>query len=221
VFDRFRQADASSTRAQTGLGLGLAIVRHLVELHGGTVRAESHGPGTGARFVMQLPRRHASFIPIEAGKPASMAAASAAGHAPRLDGVRDLVVDDDPESCEMMLEALRGYGASVHCAASAKEASEAFAECAPDVVLSDIVMPGADGYAVLRELRALEARPWRHLPIAAVTACAHAEDRERAIAAGFDDYLSKPLDPAALARAVAALAAVNKRLTSAGKNQST
>jgi PAS domain S-box-containing protein len=209
VFDRFRQADASSTRAHSGLGLGLGIVRHLVELHGGTVRVESAGRDAGTRFVIELPRTPAP-LPRDARKPVSAAAATAATDVPRLDGVRVLIVDDDRESCEMMLEALRGYGALLRCAMSASEAVDVLSEFKPDLVLSDIAMPGRNGYAVLSEVRALEPAFGRHVPVAAVTAYAHAEDRERAIAAGFDEYLAKPIDPAALARAVAALAVENR-----------
>ena len=125
--------------------------------------------------------------------------------------MRVLIVDDDRESCEMMLEALRGYGASVRAAMSAGDAVDALSEFHPDLVLSDIAMPGRDGYAVLSEVRALETTLGHRVPVAAVTAYAHAEDRERAIAAGFDDYLAKPIDPAALARAVAALAAARSQ----------
>jgi PAS domain S-box-containing protein len=210
VFDRFRQGDASSTRAQTGLGLGLAIVRHLVELHGGTVRAESDGRDAGTRFLLRLPRRSSPPVAGDAPKPAGTAAATAGAHVPRLDGLRVLIVDDDRESCEVMLETLRGYGASVRAAMSVRDAVDALSGFKADLVLSDIAMPGRDGYAVLSEVRALEATRGRHVPVAAVTAYAHAEDRERAIAAGFDEYLAKPIDPAALGRAVAALAAVNQ-----------
>jgi PAS domain S-box-containing protein len=211
VFDRFRQADASSTRAQSGLGLGLAIVRNLVELHGGTVRAESDGRDAGTRFIIQLPRTNAPLMAGDARKPVSAAAVTAATNMHRLEGVRVLIVDDDRESCEMMLEALRGYGASLRCAMSAGEAIDALSEFTPDLVLSDIAMPGRDGYAVLREVRARETMFGRHVPVAAVTAYAHAEDRARAIAAGFDEYVAKPVHPAALAFAVARLAAVNNR----------
>jgi PAS domain S-box-containing protein len=211
VFDRFRQADASSTRAHSGLGLGLAIVRHLVELHGGTVRVESNGRDAGTRFVIKLPRRHSPLTPRDAGKPVSAALATARTDGPRLDGVRVLIVDDDRESREMMLEALRGYGASLRAAMSASDAIEALTEFKPDLVLSDIAMPGRDGYTVLRQVRALEAALGRRVPVAAVTAYAHAEDRQRAIAAGFDEYLAKPVDPSALAWTVAALAAAGDR----------
>ena len=156
VFDRFRQADASSTRAQSGLGLGLAIVRHLVELHGGSVRAESDGRDAGTRFVVRLPRRHVPLTARDARSPASVSATPAATDVPQFDGLRILIVDDDRESCEMMLEALRRYGASVQCALSATEATARLLEFRPDLVLSDIAMPGRDGYAVLSEVRQVE-----------------------------------------------------------------
>jgi PAS domain S-box-containing protein len=210
VFDRFRQADPSSTRAQSGLGLGLAIVRHLVELHGGTVRAESDGPDAGTRFVIRLPRRQLALMARDPGMPVSAAVATAAD-VPRLDGLRVLIVDDDRESREVMLEALQGYGASLRAAMSASDAVDAMSEFKPHLVLSDIAMPSRDGYTVLREVRALETSLGRHVPVAAVTAYAHAEDRKRAMAAGFDEYLAKPVDPVALARAVAALAAASNR----------
>jgi CheY-like chemotaxis protein len=210
VFDRFRQADASSTRAQGGLGLGLAIVRHLVELHGGSVRAESDGRDAGTRFVLRLPRRHALLTARETRSPAGVSAAPATD-VPRFDGLRILIVDDDRESCEMMFEALRRYGASVRCALSATEAAATLLEFRPDLVLSAIAMPGRDGYAVLSEVRKIETALGRRVPIAAVSAHAHAEDRQRAIAAGFDQYLAKPVDPAALASTVKSLAAIGNR----------
>jgi PAS domain S-box-containing protein len=211
VFDRFRQADASSTRAQSGLGLGLAIVRHLVELHGGSVRAESDGRDAGTRFVLRLPRREVSLTARDARSPASVSATPAAADVPRFDGLRILIVDDDRESCEMMLEVLRRYGAVVQSALSATDAIASLEEFRPDLVLSDIAMPGRDGYDVLREVRQVETALGRRLPVAAVSAYAHAEDRQRAIAAGFDRYLAKPVDPAALASTVQALVAIGKR----------
>jgi CheY-like chemotaxis protein len=210
VFDRFRQADASSTRRHTGLGLGLAIVRHLVELHGGNMRAESDGRDAGTRFAIKLPRRDSPVPARERRKAVRATAATAAIDVPRLDGVRVLIVDDDHESCEMMLEVLRGCGASVRAAMSVSDAIDALSEFNPALVLSDIAMPGRDGYAVLSEVRAFETTLGRRVPVAAVTAYAHAEDRERAFAAGFDDYLAKPIDPSALASAVAALAVVTR-----------
>ena len=211
VFDRFRQADASSTRAQGGLGLGLAIVRHLVALHGGSVRAESDGRDAGTRFVVRLPRRHVPLTARDARRPASVTATPAATDVPQFDGLRILIVDDDRESCEMMLEALGRYGASVRYALSATEATATLLEFRPDLVLSDIAMPGRDGYAVLSEVRQVERTLGRRVPVAAVSAYAHAEDRERAIAAGFDHYLAKPVDPAALVSTVKALRVIGNR----------
>ncbi len=205
VFDRFRQADASSTRAQSGLGLGLAIVRHLVELHGGSVRAESGGRGAGTRIVATVPRAQMTLTGPDARDFATLSAPPAATAIPHFGGIRILVVDDDRESCDMMLEALRRYGASVQCALSAGAATATLAEFSPDLVLSDIAMPGKDGYAVLAEVRQIESTFGRRVPVAAVSAYAHAEDRQRAIAAGFDHYLAKPVSPAALASAVKAL----------------
>jgi PAS domain S-box-containing protein len=211
VFDRFRQADASSTRAQGGLGLGLAIVRHLVELHGGSVRAESDGRDAGTRFVVRLPRSYMPLTARDPRRPANVSATPAATDAPHFDGLRILIVDDDRESCEMMLEALRRCGASVQCALSATEATAALLEFRPDLVLSDIAMPGRDGYAVLSEVRQVETALGRRVPVAAVSAYAHEEDRQRAIAAGFDQYLAKPVDPAALTSTVKALLAIGNR----------
>ncbi len=211
VFDRFRQADASSTRRHGGLGLGLAIVRHLVELHGGSVHAESDGPGTGTRFVVRLPMRGASFPVRDARTRTKVAVTPAATEVPHFDGLRILIVDDDRESCEMMLEALRRYGAAVQCAMSATEATATLLEFRPDLVLSDIAMPGRDGYAVLSEVRQVETALGRRVPVAAVSAYAHAEDRQRALAAGFDQYLAKPVDPATLASTVKALVAIGNR----------
>jgi CheY-like chemotaxis protein len=144
------------------------------------VRAESDGRDAGTRFVMQLARGHLAFPARDPRKPASAATASVTTDVPRLDGVRVLIVDDDRESCEMMLEALRGHGASLRAAMSASDAVDALSKFKPDLVLSDIAMPGLDGYAVLRHVRALETAIGRHVPIAAVTAYAHGEDRERA-----------------------------------------
>ena len=205
VFDRFRQADASTTRTHSGLGLGLAIVRHLTELHGGTVHAESAGRNAGAQFVVRLPAGPVLGRGRTAHQLKLSPLSAATTEDLRIEGFKVLIVDDDRESREVMLEALRGDGASVFAVTSASEAIVALRVFKPDVVLSDIAMPGRDGYAVLAGVRAFETELGRHVPVAAVTAYARPEDRARAIAAGFDEYVAKPVDPAALAFVVATL----------------
>ena len=202
VFDRFRQADSSSTRAHGGLGLGLAIVRHLVELHHGNVRAESAGLNLGTTFVIELPvLAKAASGPGEGTlRPDT---SSEESHA--LGDVRIVVVDDDSDTREFLAEALRRHGATVRCAGSAAEAIEAVTELPADVLVSDISMPGEDGYALVRKVRASGSTG--RIPAIALTALARAEDQERALAAGFQSYLAKPVDPTALASVVRALVA--------------
>jgi signal transduction histidine kinase/CheY-like chemotaxis protein len=198
VFDRFRQADSSETRVHGGLGLGLAIVRHLVELHHGTVRAESGGPAAGATFTIDLPLRGGTRLPERRRSPSSEAARA---DRPSLAGVRIVVVDDDEDTRVMLTVALRDHGAEVHAVASAAEAILALTEMPAQVLISDISMPGEDGYSLIRTLRAGGGR----LPALALTALARAEDGERALAAGFQRCLAKPVDPAELAAIVRSL----------------
>jgi signal transduction histidine kinase len=203
VFDRFRQAESAITRTHGGLGLGLSIVRHLVELHGGTVAVASPGEGRGATFTVRLPAQGtAPDLPRH-----EPAAAGGAGERPRLDGLHVLVVDDEADARELTARMLGGAGARVTAAASAAAALGALEGELPDVLVVDLGMPGEDGYALLRQVRALPAARGGALPAAALTAYARAEDRARALAAGFQIHLAKPVDPPELVAAVAGLAA--------------
>ncbi|RPJ65514.1 MAG: response regulator [Acidobacteria bacterium] len=197
MFQRFRQHDSSTTRSHGGMGLGLAIVRHLVELHGGTVSVSSRGEGHGATFTVRLPARK--------GGPAKALAAdrSRQGVSPdELGGIRALVVDDDRDSLELLAQVLTQAGATVLLASSAGETLDILARQAVDVLLLDIAMPGVDGYALLRSIRAHPSDSVRSLPAVAVTAHARGEDRDRAREAGFQDHLSKPVEMHTLREAV-------------------
>jgi PAS domain S-box-containing protein len=207
VFERFRQADGTATRQHGGLGLGLAIVRHLVELHGGTVRAESQGLERGSTFTIDLPRispERAREVSAEPGQ-GSVADGSPVNRAVPLGGCCALLVDDDADARELIATILTAAGASVQTASSVHEALQYLEGSQPDVLLADIGMPGVDGYALIREVRAREATSRAHLPAAAITAYASSGDRLRALAAGFDCHLSKPIDPAAIIETVAAM----------------
>ncbi|RPJ84130.1 MAG: response regulator [Acidobacteria bacterium] len=206
LFERFRQADGSATRSYGGLGLGLAIVRHLTELHGGSVHGHSDGEGLGAVFTVALPV-HVSprQAMIDDGTRATPGRETREEAPPRLDGVSALVVDDDPDSLGLVRMTLERLGAKVLEAASA-DAALGILECEwPDVLLADIAMPGQDGYSLIRGIRQMETAQRRHLAAVAITAYARDVDRHRAIDAGFDSYLAKPASPADVARAVAML----------------
>ncbi len=196
VFDRFRQADSSSTRQFGGLGLGLSIARSLVESHGGTIEVASSGQGTGATFAVTLPARAA---------PARAVADAAAVDARTLEGLRLLVVDDQPDERELLSEILTRHGADVRTAASAPEALELATHFSPHVLLTDIAMPGEDGHVLMRRVRDLPG-PAGRVPAIAVTAHARAEDRDQAFAAGFQDYVAKPVEISRLVRSVFRLA---------------
>jgi PAS domain S-box-containing protein len=196
VFEKFRQADSSTARAHTGLGLGLAIVRHLVELHGGRVDAASRGEGQGSTFTVTLPL-------AAAARPAEFPVVVSHEGQVSLDGVHVLVVDDDVDSLALASVALGHCGARVTAARSGPEALEAVKADAPDVLVSDLGMPGMDGIQLIRVLREATGSV---MPAVAVTAYAHSADVARTLAAGYRMHLSKPLDPMRLAEAVASLA---------------
>jgi PAS domain S-box-containing protein len=195
VFDRFRQGDSSSTRAHGGLGIGLAIVRHVVELHGGTVSARNGGPAGGAVFTVGFPVR-AAVGPV-APEPAE-------APGPALNGVSVLVVDDDPDTLDLVATVLRQRGASVTTATGAEDALRKIAARPPDILLSDLAMPAMDGFELIRRARALPGG--KDLRAAALSAYARTEDRLRALWAGFETHIPKPVQPSELAAVVASLA---------------
>ena len=210
VFERFSQADSTSTRHYEGLGLGLAIVRHIVEMHGGTVTAASQGPGQGATFTVCLPvGSPGSDGEVGAGGvgdgPGAAGEGGLAGDTQRLVGVRVLVVDDDLPTLELLQAILGGQGAEVRACESAAAAVAVLREWWPQVLVSDVAMPGEDGYSLVARVRALRQALGRRLPTVALTAYARPEDRHRALAAGYDEYLPKPVAPADLVNAVAAV----------------
>jgi PAS domain S-box-containing protein len=201
LFERFRQADASAARQHGGLGLGLSIVKHLVELHGGRVHAESDGLGKGARFVVVLPMEGPERARDGGAHPTRVRVLTDTC----LEGVSVLVVDDEPDAREIAQHVLEDCDALVATACSAEEALAVACAAPPDVVVSDISMPGVDGYQLMRRIRGLP-EPVCAVPAVALTAFARNEDRARALEAGFQMHLSKPVDPGELAAAVASLA---------------
>ena len=205
VFDRFRQGQTGTTRQHTGLGLGLAIVRHLVELHGGSVRTESGGLGTGATFRVLLPLTIARYDAADPGRIHPTATDRIAFPAPRrLDAIRVLVVDDEPQARDLFSVILENAGADVRSAPSAEVALALIQAWPPAVLVSDIEMPNEDGYVLMRKVRGLGVTP--SIVAIAVTAHARPEDRVRALEAGFQWHLAKPIEPSELISVIASLA---------------
>lgn len=206
VFDRLRQADASTTRKHGGLGLGLSIARHLVELHGGTAQAFSAGKGRGATFTVLLPvSLRQQDEPARSERVSGSRLNAQPGPLPSLAGVEALVVDDELDARDLIARILRQCGARVTVAASVREAMALIAAQTPDVLLSDIGMPGEDGYALIRQLRSLPQAHGGRIPAIALTAFARNEDRQRALDEGFQMHIAKPVEPAELTAAVAEL----------------
>ena len=212
VFDRFRQADSTTTRSHGGLGLGLAIVRHLVELHGGTAHADSLGEGQGATFTLKLPLR---AVRTAADYPAGDTEQRPSHKRskddviicePQLDGLHVLIVDDEPDTLELLTIALKECQAEVTPVTSAASALRAFEQSRPDVLVSDIGMPDEDGYSLIRKVRALEDENGGMIPAIALTAYAREEDRVRALLAGFQVHVAKPINPVEFVAVVASLA---------------
>ncbi|HUG55093.1 MAG TPA: ATP-binding protein, partial [Vicinamibacteria bacterium] len=205
VFELFRQRDGSPSRQHGGLGLGLALVKHLVELHGGSVQSASPGEGMGAVFAVKLPLMVVAARD-DGGVHPTAETGSGMPAPPSLEGVVVLVVDDDPDARHLIATLLEERGARVTTAASAEEALLALARAVPDVLLSDVEMPGQDGYAFMRTVRALPVDRGGRVPAAALTAYARTEDRMQALLAGFHLHMPKPVQPAELAAVVASLA---------------
>jgi signal transduction histidine kinase/ActR/RegA family two-component response regulator len=198
VFERFKQADGSATRQYGGLGLGLSIVHHVIEAHGGRVSALSEGEGRGAEIVVELPVLDGPSAP-------SLLAPQNDQVGPQLAGARVLLVDDDRDTREFLATALRAAGGELRAVGSVEAAFEVMRSWRPDVIVSDIAMPEQDGYAFIRAVRALGQEAGGRTPAVALTALARAKDRVRALAAGFQTHLAKPIDPAELVLAVASL----------------
>lgn len=208
VFDYFRQADSTTTRVFGGLGLGLAIVRHLIELHGGTVFAESPGVGFGATFTLVLPVKS---VVHQAGENKGLS-----NDEPNLEGVRVLVVDDEVDTRELIVFILQEYGASVRAVASASEALEVLPIFKPEILLSDIGMPSMDGYMLIRTIRAMPEEQGGQIPAIALTAYASEVDHQQALTAGFQRHLPKPVDPSHLASTIANLVRTKQKDFSSG-----
>jgi PAS domain S-box-containing protein len=211
VFDRFRQADGGSARKHRGLGLGLAIVRHLVELHGGTVQAESEGEGQGATFTAKLPifaSADGIVIPgnLAQQRHPQVGHGDASGDPIRFDGLRVLIVDDESDARDVMTTILEQTGAEARAVASVQDAMDAWRSWRPDVLVSDIGMPVEDGFTLIRKVRSFSEAEGGQIPAVALTAYVRLEDRSRILSAGYQVHVAKPVEPIELIAAVASLA---------------
>jgi len=205
VFDRFRQAEGSISRKQGGLGLGLAVVRHLVELHGGGISAESSGLGEGSVFTVELPLAEERRDPARAEERREVERRRSRKGSIRLDGMHVLLVEDDDDSRKLLGAMLKRYGVRVTSTKSVAEALSVFATDVPDLLISDIGMPDEDGYELIRKLRALPPEKGGQIPAIALTGYASRKDRERALATGYNQHMAKPIEQADMIAAIAAL----------------
>jgi CheY-like chemotaxis protein len=218
VFDRFQQADGTITRRHGGLGLGLAIVRHLVEMHGGGVEASSEGPGMGATFTVRLPlvsARTTGSPPNVHSEGTVPAETPAKTDRTNLRGLRILAVDDEPDTRDMLRGVLEQYGAEVVTAASVVEAMEALSGWKPDVLVADIGMPEEDGYSLIEKIRKLESAQGGATPAIALTGYVRVEERARALAAGYQMFVPKPVEADELAGIIASLVGRTRKDTDA------
>jgi len=207
VFDRFRQADSSMSRRHNGLGLGMAIVRHLIELHGGAVTVESAGENMGTTFRLRMPKLTGPVPEAVVAAARAVPAELPLDDLEQLNGVHVLIVEDDPDSRNVLALLLQRLGALVEAVASAKDAYDRLAQRRPDVLVSDIGMPDEDGYTMIRRVRQLCANP--HLPAIALTAYARKQDADAALGAGYDHHLPKPVAPADLIKAIKSVTRVS------------